>query len=369
MLCACIKLENGKQKYIKLDDGINKFGSDPECNFILRGHDFEKVQFSVLNTETGATIETYEEDTPGIFKIDGHSPQLSPHLIPYKITPDSVISVGKLEIDFKGNNLTNEIDADPVDNIEKPRAKKGKLLIYSTIAVVFCLSIFARILPASAHLNSVNTVSVSQSETGIPPIENTEQTTDIIPSNLERISISDWIDNTTDGHIHLDESQGLPKVTAYFPNRAEANSFVNTLIDAYPFVDVSIYSDDNIKTLSEESIHRIDESITLHSVDLGSVILQSFLDMQHKEDEIRKILTENVPSIREVSFVYKPLSPDFKERIVGIWTGSTPYLMLEDGKMIREGYLLTDGVIVQEIEKEALVLASATLTLKEQINE
>lgn len=134
-------------------------------------------------------------------------------------------------------------------------------------------------------------------------------------------------------------------------DRSQLSAFLNSL----PYqVEGRVFVKRNLVSAVTLVLDNLDAATSIVEIEDGIVALAGMVDRNGASD-VSKAIYQDVPGIREVTFSAideEQTTRYMSNKIIGVWNGSSPYLIIKDGGIIRPGEEIAKDVSLISIESE-----------------
>jgi hypothetical protein len=130
-----------------------------------------------------------------------------------------------------------------------------------------------------------------------------------------------------------------------------------------PF-ETRIVVGNSVRTAVETILAASDGKAELVALDRGRLVLAGLSDDPEGRARLVETIQADIAGIAEVAFEDPIVTPadELTREIIAVWPGPYPYIVLSDGRRIREGEVVAEGLTVSRIAPDGLV----TLQMNDQ---
>jgi hypothetical protein len=123
-----------------------------------------------------------------------------------------------------------------------------------------------------------------------------------------------------------------------------------------PF-EAKIVVGDRVRMAVETILAASEGKVKLVSLDKGRLVLSGLSDDPERRARMIEIIQADISGVTEVTFEDPIVTPadELTREIVAVWPGPYPYVVLADGRRVREGEVVAEGLTVSRIASDGLV--------------
>lgn len=131
--------------------------------------------------------------------------------------------------------------------------------------------------------------------------------------------------------------------------------------------ETTIVAEDRLRSAVQTILAASDGQAKLVALDRGKLVLSGLTEDPDRRARMIEVIRADISGITEVTFEDPIVSPadELAREIVAVWPGPHPYVVLADGRRLREGEAVTEGLTVHGISADGLI----TLQLDDKTHE
>jgi type III secretion system YscD/HrpQ family protein len=344
-----ITVPGSEDRFAEIGMGLVTVGSDFDCDLSLPDDGVAPEHLHIRVTAEGVFVELATEASARLLDRNGEKKLLLPGQ-PHPWYLGCSVSIGELTINLAGDELRPPpAEPTPLARLAAHMVSASRRSFLHAMIGVGALVTTGLFAAGVLDIYSVEaSAPVSAPEATFPAPIPEGPTPDALQAHLQALGVEAASVSAVPG--------GLEAVIYVKTARERAN--LNVALNALPYrVDASIFVLDGIRSAVQTILATAQGDVGVVALEEGALTLSGLANDPVQRERVVSVIRSDVAGIRDIMFREPVQTPadDLAKDIAAVWTGQRPYIVLNDGRRIREGEPVTNQLSIRHIGSDGRI--------------
>lgn len=353
MIIAQISVPGRPDRKAELKDGRHVFGSDLGCDVVLLDKDVSPQHFAITIEGNHVVLDVLDDCLT--FARSGACDTNPGKQTSIVWSAGSCLRIGELEFKLRGATFRAS-----AEELAMNKAARDLARLRITRKVRTVLMVLVCCIPVGAIATRTPDDYQSSNDTGSSSALSVVETPTAAPPRTPPKLTAEMVANTLAGQgfkVHRPDYDGTAWRADVYLTEDQDSADLTAIKDQLPFTFLPhVFTDTALLDAAKLVLANLNVSGANPSIHLGILKVAGVAEDIVLRDRIKTTLTSDIPGLIAIEFDGPAIMELHKltDEIVGVWSGDRPFVVLQDGRIIKPGQEIVVGITLIAVQPKSV---------------